>query len=447
MAQIYAVRAVSPPVTLPRTRRSLLPLAAGAAFLAACGGGEDLDALPKQGESEGKIVYATWGAPAQRDAEAWSLLAFEKNYPDLQVDVIWAPTAAEHIVKQTSLLASGGAPDVIRLPSWTAPTFYNEDIIRRLDAYFKRDGFKTDQLAQPFDVATFKRRWYGLPRGQTGQYVVFYNRRLFDAAGLKAPATGWAWDDFLTAARALTKPASGSSSAQWGTSLEPLADFYYPWLWGNGGEDLERTAEKSLIDQPAAREALQWLADLRHKHRVAPPPGEVPENLTAFTSGRIGMWFGPADLELELARMQPALDYGIAPQPKGKQGQQAAFKPDVACLTFNAQYPDDGWELMQFLVDVDTQRLEFDQGLWLPQAKAIVGSEAYQKPAAAPHDRRPGIPNAVVKARSPVMLPRGDEMRTANLRELAPFWRGAKSVQDATDSAAKAVNAILNGEA
>src|SRR6266545_984934 len=295
----------------PITRRRLLQSTAATALLAACGPGEDLDALPKQGESEGKIVYATWGSPAQREAESWTLLAFEKNYPDLQVDVISAATPAEHIVKQTSLLASGGAPDVIRLPSWAAFTFYNEDIIRRLDAYFKRDGFKTDQLAQPFDVATYKRRWYGLPRGQTGQWVVIYNRRLLDAAGLKAPAVGWSWDDFLTTARALTRPGAGSSSAQWGTTLEPLADFYYPWLWGNGGEDIERTAEKSLIDQPAAREALQWLADLRHKHRVAPPPGEVPGGLAAFTAGRVGMWFGPADVELELARMQPAVDYAL----------------------------------------------------------------------------------------------------------------------------------------
>ncbi|HEU5317850.1 MAG TPA: hypothetical protein VFX49_17190, partial [Chloroflexota bacterium] len=250
----------------------------------------------------------------------------------------------------------------------------------------------------------------------------------------------------LTAARTLTRTSSGGPS-QWGTALEPLADFYYPWLWGNGGEDVERTAEKSLIDQPPAREALQWLADLRHTHRVAPPPGEVPAGPDAFTSGRVSTWFGPADLELDLVRAQPALDFAIAPQPKGKQGQQAAYKPDVTCLSFNAQFPDDGWELLQFLLDVDVQRLEYEQGLWLPQTKAIVGADAYQKPPTPPYDRRPGIPNALVKARTPVLLPRGDEMRAATLRELGAFWRGTRNVKDATDAAALAVNAILNGEA
>ena len=434
------------------TRRGLLATASatlGPALLAACGATEDLDELPKTGASVGKVVYATWGTPQQRENENWTLLAFEKNYSDLKVDVIWSATAAEHVNKQISMRSAGSAPDVIRLPSWSAFTFYNEDAVLRLDPFFKRDGFKPDHMAQPYDAGTFKRRWYGLQRGQAGAWVIFYNRKLLDAAGIKAPPTAWTWDDFLKTARDLTRPASGATPAQagqWGTALEPLADFYYPWLWGNGGEDIERTAEKALIDQPAAREALIWVADLRHKHRVAPPAGELPDGVAAFATGRVGMWFGPAEAELDLAKL-PAVDYALAPQPKGKQGQQAGFKPDVVCLNAGGQYLDDGWELMQFLVDPDVQRLEFENGLWLPQSKNIVGSEAYQKPGASPHDRRPGIPNIGIKARSPVMLPRGDEMRAAILRELAPFWRGTKSVQDATDAAAIAVNAILHGEA
>ena len=431
------------------TRRHLLATALtslATPLLAACGASEDLDELPKTGTSEGKVVYATWGTPQQRENENWTLLAFEKNYSDLKVDVIWSATAAEHVNKQISMRSAGSAPDVIRLPSWSAFTFYNEDAVLRLDPFFKRDGFKPDHMAQPYDAGTFKRRWYGLQRGQAGAWVIFYNRKLFDAAGIKAPPTAWTWDDFLKTARDLTRPASGATPAQWGTALEPLADFYYPWLWGNGGEDIERTAEKALIDQPASREALTWIGDLRHKHRVAPLAGELPDGAAAFATGRVGMWFGPADAELELAKL-PAVDFALASQPKGKQGQQAGFKPDVVCLNTGGQYLDDGWELMQFLVDPDVQRLEFDNGLWLPQSKTIVGSDAYQKPGVSPHDRRPGIPNVGIKARSRVMLPRGDEMRTATLRELAPFWRGTKSVQDATDAAAGVVNAILHGEA
>ena len=428
------------------SRRSLLALALAPGVLAACGGGEeeDIEALPKSGTSEGRLVYSTWGSAEQRERENWTLLAFNKNYPDLQVDVQWAPTVPEYIAKLHALLAGGTPPDVLRLPAWSAPTFYYEEAVRRLDPLIRRDGFKTDHLAPPFDVATYKRGFLALPRSQAGTWVVFCNTRLFQQAGVKLPASGWTWDDFLSAARSLTR--GSGADGQWGTTLDSLADFYYPWLWGNGGEEFDRAGEASALDKAESRDALQWLADLRLKHKVAPAAGELPAGPAAFATGRVGMWFGPADAELELTRMN-APDFVLAIQPKGKSGQQAGYKPDVVALSTLSQQTDDAWELLQFLVDVNAQQLEFDNGLWLPQSKAIVNGEAYLKPAGAPHDRKPGVPGAMIRARSPVIFPRGDDMRAASLKELASLWQGTRSVNDATAAAVKAVNAILNGEA
>ncbi|MDQ3701607.1 MAG: extracellular solute-binding protein [Chloroflexota bacterium] len=432
-------------IAVAPSRRRVFALALAPVVAAACGSQENLDELPKTGLSEGKVIYSTWGTMQHRELENWSLLAFEKNYTDLKVDVVWSPTEAEHVAKQISLLSGGTPPDVMRLPAWSAPTFYNEEVARRLDPYFRRDGFKTDHLAPPFDVATFKRGFFALPRGQSGTWVVFYNRQLLSQAGVKNPAPTWTWEDFLQASRELTRP-SAAGGGQWGTALDPLADFYHPWLWGAGGDDIEPTREAAAIDQPAAVEALEWLADLRLKHRVAPPAGELADSWQAFTSGRIAMWYGPADAELELTKLR-AVDFAIAPQPRGKSGQHGGYRPDVMVMSFNAQHPDDGWELLQFLVDVEIQRLELENALWLPQASAIVGEESYRQLAVPPYDRRPGIPNALFRARTPVILPRGDEMRVAIQRELAPFWQGSRGAKEATAAAAKAVNIIIKGEA
>ncbi len=217
---------------LGQTRRSLLALALAPAVLAACGGDkEDLEALPKSGTSEGKLVYSTWGSSEQRERENWTVLAFQKNYPDLQVDVVWAQTIPEYLAKQHALLAGGTPPDVLRLPAWSAPTFYYEEAVRRLDPLIRRDGFKTEHLAAPFDVATYKRGFLALPRGQAGTWVVFCNTRLCQQAGVKLPASGWTWDDFNGAPhwrgwRTSITPGCGALAAK--SSIAPARP--RPWI-------------------------------------------------------------------------------------------------------------------------------------------------------------------------------------------------------------------------
>ena len=49
---------------------------------------------------------------------------------------------------------------------------------------------------------------YGLPNG-TQTMVMYYNKKMFDDAGIAYPKDGWTWDEFSDAAKKLTK-ADGS---------------------------------------------------------------------------------------------------------------------------------------------------------------------------------------------------------------------------------------------
>lgn len=57
---------------------------------------------------------------------------------------------------------------------------------------------------------------YGLP-WIAQPVVVYFNRGLFDAAGVDYPTTGWTWNDFMEKARALTQDTDGDGQTdQWG---------------------------------------------------------------------------------------------------------------------------------------------------------------------------------------------------------------------------------------
>lgn len=435
-------------VTRRHALRRVGALAGAATVLAACGG-DPYEDLPRVGETTGKLVYSTWGAPERRERENVSLLVFFKNF-DVNVDVVWASTFADYLQKVHGLLASGTPPDVLRLSSWAAQTFFAEGAVRKLDPYIKRDRFRPDALMAPFDVATYKRSWYGLPRAETGLYVVFYNRTLFSQAGLRPPRDNWSMDDLLHAARAITSPSSDGRQ-RWGIVLDGITDSYHAWLWSNGASAADPADPKALLEHPAAAESLQWLADLRHRHRVAPRAGELSSSgVAAFLTGRVGMWYANNNAELDIRQAQsggtaPNFEWAMATQPRGKSGQFGLFKPDVASISSASQAPDDGWELLQYFVDPETQQAEWELGLWAPQAKRLLSAESYVKPAQPPHDRRPAVPGLLLKPRTPVHVPRGDEMRAITLRELAGLWDGTRPAKEATVGAIRGVNAILEG--
>ena len=124
-----------------------------------------------------------------------------------------------------------------------------------------------------FDLADF---WPGCVPGGTWEHdlyslftevetnLLFYNRELFLSAGAPEPTETWAWDDLLLQARALTQ--GEGAGASYGFTPIQFKDgsnwAALPWIWGNGGDMFNEDQTRSVVDQPAAVEALQWLAAL-----------------------------------------------------------------------------------------------------------------------------------------------------------------------------------------
>jgi multiple sugar transport system substrate-binding protein len=409
------------------------------AVLTACSS-EDLPGVPKIGTSPGKVIYATWGAPGMRVAEHWTLLSFEKNYTDLKVDVVAASDDERtYVDRLRAMVAAGTDPDVMRLPGPDAPNFYAAAVTQRLDTLIRRDGFRPEALAGPFDGATYAKSWHAFPRGRTSSWGIFYDRERFARAGIADPDAAWTWEQFLGIARRLTDPTSDA----WALSIDPIVSFVTPWLWGAGADDLDRAGTTPGWDTPSAKEALAWIHDLRHVHRVAPPTS-VHGGIDAMAGGHVAMWFGCADDEFVLRRVGVG-NFGFATHPRGRVSQAGAWHPDVVAISARAPSPDDAWEFVQFLVDPETQRLELEQSLWLPQAKAITGELAYQKPSHSPKDRRASIAGAIVKARSPVVGPLTSAMRRAASAALSDYWRGKSTLEMATAHANEVSRAALGG--
>src|SRR5699024_6928564 len=94
---------------------------------------------------------------------------------------------------------------------------------------------------------------YGVP-DRSGAMVMYYNKDLFDDAGIEYPTAEWDWDTFLEAAKALTDP----SKNQFGYGGVGWWPQWFSLVAQNGGHVLDPETGAPNVNSPEAVEALQF---------------------------------------------------------------------------------------------------------------------------------------------------------------------------------------------
>jgi multiple sugar transport system substrate-binding protein len=253
-------------------------------------------------------------------------------------------------------LAAGTPPDV-------SPCDWNEFIdwafegtLLPIDDQMKAAKVSPDEwFPGPMDYGRLNGQYYGLPiTGYTT--VVYYNRNLFQQAGVPLPPTdgSWRWSDLESRAIRLTRREPDSpQTSQWGLmATATLPSALGSAIWQNGGQiaDKREYPTKTLLDQPASIEAIQWLADLNVKHRVVPTPAETQAlGKDPFVLGKVGMVWGP--MSLFFNTMLPITDFtwDLVPGPRGPGGKQAAVtQTNVFGMFKGTKQPEAAFKLIYF---------------------------------------------------------------------------------------------------
>jgi len=96
-----------------------------------------------------------------------------------------------------------GIPDVLFLSP--VVTYAGQGVLEPLDPFIKASGYDTsDYWPSLLDFGKLKGTIYGLPR-DIGIEVLYYNKDIFDEAGVSYPTNFWTWDDLKAAAKQLSK--------------------------------------------------------------------------------------------------------------------------------------------------------------------------------------------------------------------------------------------------
>jgi multiple sugar transport system substrate-binding protein len=237
------------------------------------------------------IRISNWGG-AGDDTEFDKLVQdfyrqFERENPGV---VVRQESNPENYVQKMMLnFVAGTEPDVMTVDASSAALFVNNGVLMDLTPLIKKD--KSFHLADYFpNVLSIGQRGnkiYTIP-GDFTPMAMYYNKRLFDAAGVPYPKAGWNFGQFRATAAALTKPEIG----QYGFVFSNWMPGWVMWLWNNGAEPLspDGMTASGYIDSPKAIETLGYLRDLVVKDKVAPSFSQVASTgVDLFADGKVAM--------------------------------------------------------------------------------------------------------------------------------------------------------------
>jgi multiple sugar transport system substrate-binding protein len=318
------------------------------------------------------IEYAIWGDPAELTNQIALVDAFMATHPDIHVNVTVSDWDTYWDKLQTGL-AGGAAPDVFAMDGPLYPDYQSRGVLLDLAPYIERDAFDLTTLADA-GVAHFTTPdgQYGLPR-DLNVVALYYNRAMFDAAGIAYPDDTWTWDTLVEAGKQLTVDQDGDGlPEQWGfyTETTDMENYWSSLVWQAGGEIISEDRAQTLLGSDEAVLGLQQLQDLIYTHRIMPTPDLFVEIGDAFEQGQAAMesngsWLVPTHLAA-------GIDLGIAPLPAGPAGQATSINPTGLVVAASTDAPDAAWELVKYIVGPDAQTQLMQLKAAVPVDKSVL---------------------------------------------------------------------------
>lgn len=347
---------------------SLLTAAAMMGSLTACGGGEDsgnTTAAPAGEESKAATEAETVAAAEGQTVMKWSIWdkdltlyyqplieEFEKQNPDLKIEMVDLGSSDYQTVLGTQLTGSGSDFDIVTIkdvPGYT--TLVNKGVLEPLDAFISADGVDLSAYKGLTDQIQVDGKLYELPF-RSDFWVLYYNKDVFDAAGISYPTNDMTFEAYDALARQLTVDTPGQ---------EVYGAHYHTWrsavqLFGildgkntilDGSYDfLKPYYEMALAQQEDG--VCQDYATLKTSNL---------HYSGAFSQGNVAMmnmgtWFLSTLAEkIKSGEYTDCANWGIVKYPHADGVEPGSTLATITALSIpaNAPHKEDAWKFVKFV--------------------------------------------------------------------------------------------------
>lgn len=386
-------------------KRQLMALglvaAMAGASLSGCSGKTEVPADTKtestgtetsEGADGSKTVVNIWSATFDTEEEQEAFKeAFQKSEASKTIEVTFEEIPAGTNQEKsdallTNLIGDGGI-DIFDADVSQYFNFATKGMFENLEPYAQADGYDFDQLgADNVELSRINGDLYALPYVQS-VWQLYYNKDLFDEAGIPYPTDDMTWDEFREVAKQLTK--GEGADKQWGFTMPD-----WPCTWTGiacqQGKSFIKEDGTINLDDPAFRDALQFKYDLTMVDKSGPSLAEnkvtKAHYAKQFSAGNIAMmvagdWVHNTIKENLGGNYTFEYDVAAMPHPEGTEAGVTYGAPRYNGI--NAKRSEEqkkaAWEVLKFMTTPEVSKILVEVSGTLP---AVVTDEIKESYAA-----------------------------------------------------------------
>lgn len=293
---------------------AIVAAAVSAVALAGCssntGSGSDATADHNLSAS---ISYAFWDVNQKPAMEAL-IKDFNKEYPNITV----TPQITPYQNFFTKLQTQGSSktlPDVFWMNGPNFQLYASNGMLEPIGS-----GIDPSNYPKALDgLYTWDGTQYGVPK-DFDTIAVYYNKAVFDKAGVAYPTADWTWDDFHQKAKAISDALKSEGVYGVASGLSGGQEVYYNTILQAGGSVISEDGSTSGYDDPKTIKGLQFVRDL-----IADGSSPTPSQLSDtpqdqwFINSKSGMFWSGTWSNAELLASPVKDSIALAPLPKGER--------------------------------------------------------------------------------------------------------------------------------
>jgi multiple sugar transport system substrate-binding protein len=291
--------------------------------------------------------------------------AFEAEHPDIKINMVDLGSTDYSTVLGTQLSGDGCNFDVVTIkdvPGYV--TLVSKGVLEPLDDLISQDGVDLSKYNGITDQVTVDGKLYELPF-RSDVWVLYYNKDVFDNAGVDYPTNDMTWDEYDELARAITDTTAGS---------EVYGAHYHTWrstVQLMGILDGEHTA----VDGE-----YEWTKPYYEMVLAEQKDGVCQDYATlktqglhysdAFAQGNVGMlnmgtWFISTLIQkIQSGEYTDCANWGMVKYPHAEGVEAGSTLATITALSIptSAPHKDEAWEFVKFVTGEEGAQVLADTG-------------------------------------------------------------------------------------